>query len=144
MFVGNYTHQIDQKGRIRVPAKFREIVGKDFTILKGDNHCLKFYSKEETENLYSRLNQVRPTDREAMKTVRMIMSSAFIPEEDSQGRFVLPNDLKTFMGATKKIIFIGLGDHFELWDYDRWMEYAGDDSDNSFDDNLQALAEYGF
>ena len=144
MFVGNFIHQIDQKGRIRVPAKFREQVGKEFTILKGDNHCLQFYSKEETEKLYEKFGEVRATDREAIKTVRMIMSSAYIPEEDAQGRFILPQELKTFMGANKQIIFIGSGSHFELWDYDRWNEYVGADSDNSFDENLQALANYGF
>ncbi len=144
MFVGNFIHQIDSKGRIRVPAKFRKDIGEEFTILKGDNGCLKFYSKEETENLYKRLNQVPITNKDGMRAVRKIMSSAYIPEEDGQGRFVLPAELRNFMHATKQVIFIGLGNTFELWDYDRWQEYSGEDDDASFDENLQCLAEYGF
>lgn len=144
MFIGNFIHQIDQKGRIRVPAKFRAEIGNGYTILKGDNGCLKFYSEKETEALYERLNQVPVTDIEGMKAVRMIMSSAYIPEEDSQGRFVLPQELRNFIKANKQIIFIGLGNRFELWSYDKWVEYSGDDTDKSFDDNIKSLAKYGF
>ncbi len=144
MFIGNFIHQIDQKGRIRVPAKFRTEIGNGYTILKGDNGCLKFYSEKETEALYEKLNQVPVTDTEGMKAVRMIMSSAYIPEEDSQGRFVLPQELRNFIKANKQIIFIGLGNRFELWSYDKWVEYSGEDTDKSFDDNIKSLAKYGF
>lgn len=144
MFIGNFIHQIDQKGRIRVPAKFRAEIGNGYTILKGDNGCLKFYSEYETEGLYERLSEVPVSDKEGIKAVRMIMSSAFIPEEDNQGRFVLPQELKSFIKANKQIIFIGMGNMFELWSYEKWTEYSGEDQDKSFDDNLQALARYGF
>lgn len=144
MFIGNFIHQIDGKGRIRVPAKFRADIGNGYTILKGDNGCLKFYSEKETEVLYEKLNKVPQTNKAGMKAVRMIMSSAFIPEEDSQGRFVLPSELKKYIGATKQIIFIGLGNNFELWSYENWLEYSGEDTNNSFDENIQALAEFGF
>ena len=144
MFIGNFIHQIDGKGRIRVPAKFRADIGNGYTILKGDNGCLKFYSEKETENLYEKLNKVPATNKAGMKAVRMIMSSAFIPEEDSQGRFVLPSEFRKHIGAEKQIIFIGLGNNFELWSLEKWQEYSGEDNNNSFDENIQALAEFGF
>lgn len=144
MFQSNYEHQIDQKGRIRIPAKFKAEIGNNYTIIKGDSRCLSFLPENVANEVFSKLSKVPASNKEAYRAVRNIMSSAFTPEEDNQGRFILPQDLRAFIGADKQIIFVGMVDHFELWSKEHWKEYLGDSVEQSFDDNIAALAEYGF
>lgn len=141
MFLGEYHHQLDEKNRLRIPAKMRGELGTSYVVMKGSSNCLFVYSSDEMQNLMNeKLKTVPLSDIKAQKSIRMLFSSAFVVEEDSQGRFILPQNLKEFAGVKKNIVSIGVGNRIELWSEENWQEYnTGED----FDTILGDLSQYG-
>ena len=140
MFIGTYRHQIDEKCRLRMPSKFKEALGEGFIVAKGTNGCLFAFSASEFENLYKKLENVSMFDLEAQKPVRSLLASAFVTEEDKQGRILLPPELRNYAKIVKNIVTIGVGNRVEIWSEECFNAY---NTSESYDDAASALAKYG-
>jgi MraZ protein len=141
MLLGEFHHQLDEKNRIRIPAKLRSKLGTNYIVMKGTSNCLFIYSSEEMQKLLSeKLKEVPLSDVKAQKSVRMLFSSGYEVEEDSQGRFILPQNLREFASIQKNVVSIGVGNRIELWDEERWQQY---NTDIDFDKLLGDLSQYG-
>ena len=141
MFMGEYNHSIDAKGRMIVPAKFREQLGNEFVVTKGLDGCLFVYSNEEWHRIEENLRDKPLTSREARKFMRFFFAGAATCEVDKQGRILLPASLRELAGLTKDVVFVGMASHIEIWDratYDDKMNL--DDIDISrIADNLESM-----
>jgi MraZ protein len=138
---GEFFHQIDAKGRVRVPGKLKSALGENAMITKGTNGCLFLFSSEELQTtVYEKLINVPMSDVEAARPLRIIFSSAQELEEDNQGRTMLPKNLREYAGISKDVVFIGVGNRAEIWNreaYDKYMNGA------DFDKALGTLKDYG-
>ena len=142
MFFGQYAHQVDQKGRMRLPAKFKTELGNRVHFIKGTDGCLFVFSDEEFNKFASSLQSVSLFNTKAQPAVRAMLASGFQIEEDNQGRFLLPQYLKNYAGIVKNIVFVGVGNRVELWDESRWQQYS-EKSDSDFNDTLAVLENLG-
>lgn len=141
MFIGEYNHNIDAKGRAIVPAKFRDELGDKFIVTQELDNCLALYTMESWNELVAKLNKLPTTNRKATAYKRFKLASAFECEPDGNGRIMIPQKLRDYAGITKEIVSAGNGDKVEIWDKARWEEY---NSSYDFDDeSLDSLSEFG-
>lgn len=141
MFIGEYIHNIDAKGRAIVPAKFREELGEKFIVTQELDNCLALYTMESWNELVSKLNKLPTTNRKANAYKRFKLASAFECEPDGNGRIMIPLKLREYASITKEIVSAGNGDKVEIWDKTKWEEY---NSSYVFDDeSLESLSEFG-
>lgn len=122
MFMGEYNHTIDEKGRIIIPAKLRTELGDNFVITRGLDNCLAIYTSDGWKNIIEQYKQL-PNIGETRSFLRFIISGATTLEFDKQGRINIPSTLIDFAGLTKDCSIIGVGEHLEIWNKDRWNEY---------------------
>ena len=139
MFLGSFRHQIDQKNRMRVPAKFKQELGSNFVVTKGTSSCL-FLLPEQNNSLLQKISEVPVFNTEAQKSVRAILSSAFVAEEDGQGRVLLPKELVNHAGIVKNIVFVGVGSRVEVWAEEKWNAY---NESTDFDAATKVLKDFG-
>ncbi len=139
MFFGEYSHTLDAKCRLRLPSKLK-VPGGTYVVTKGSNNCLFVFDKQYFDNEFmSKLSHVPTFDLVGQKSLRAFMSSCYLVEEDSQGRWVLPSALKEHAQIDKDIVIVGVGNRMEIWAYDKWHAYlAGSD----YDATLSDLAKY--
>ncbi len=135
MFMGEYNHTIDAKGRMIVPSKFREQLGNEFVVTKGLDGCLFVYSQEEWTNIEEKFKQVSLTTKDARKFSRFFFAGAATVEVDKQGRILLPSVLREFAGLEKDIVSVGVLSRIEIWSKDKWQE------SNEYDD-MDEIAEH--
>ncbi len=136
---GEYKHSIDAKGRLAIPAKLREELGDHFTVTKGLDGCLAIYPDAEWEGLEQRIRSM-PMSK-ARDLQRFFFSAAFDAELDSQGRILLPANLRKYAGLTKETVVIGAFNHAEIWDAEKWAQY----NDNINEERIiEAMEELGF
>lgn len=119
MLIGEYHHNIDEKGRLIIPAKFREEIGNRFIITKGLDGCLFVYSLAEWEKIVGRLKRLPFTKKDARIFSRFFLASATICEFDHQGRVNLMNSLTLYAGIKKECAIIGVNDRLEIWALDK-------------------------
>ena len=121
-FSGNYTHNIDPKGRVTIPAAYREALGERFTIgLNNDFSAIALYPVEKWQDMSERLNRIPDSDVRGMAYVRLIKAFSFTEQQlDGQGRVLLPAALRKKAGMEKAIRFVGVGRYLEIWDEDRF------------------------
>ena len=120
MFMGEYNHTIDEKGRIIVPSKFREALGENFVVTQGLDGCLFLYSYEEWENFVEGLKKL-PGNKEARQLQRYFMAGAAQCEVDKQGRILIPQKLRVQAGLLKDVVFVGVLSKIEIWRRERWL-----------------------
>ena len=142
MLIGTYRHSVDAKKRMRMPSKFKAELGANFVITKGNSGNLFVFSNEQFSALYEKMVSLPLFDEEAQKPIRKFLSSAFEAEEDNQGRFLLPANLREFAGITKDVVFVGVGNRAELWSEDSWNKYCLDNETN-FDEIISELGKNG-
>ncbi len=135
MFMGEYSHTIDSKGRLIVPSKFRENLGDEFVVTKGLDGCLFVYSQDEWKNIEEKFKQVSLTTKDARKFSRFFFAGAATVEVDKQGRILLPSVLREFAGLEKDIVSVGVLSRIEIWSKDKWQE------SNEYDD-MDEIAEH--
>ncbi|MBP2639508.1 MAG: cell division protein MraZ [Firmicutes bacterium] len=123
MFMGEYQHNVDSKGRVILPAKFRELLGEMFVATKGLDRCLFIYPKEEWTILEEKLKKLPLAKQEARAFVRFFFSGAAELEFDKQGRVLLPNNLRDYAGLEKDIVVVGVSSRIEIWDKQAWIDY---------------------
>jgi MraZ protein len=140
MFIGEYKHNLDSKGRIIIPSKFREELHTTFILTRGLDGCLTIYSLKQWEKLFEEVNKLPTTKKAARQYVRMLTSTATECTLDSQGRIVVPSFLSKPVNITKECVVIGANDHIEIWDKQSWENYYVDAS-NSFEEVAENLSE---
>lgn len=123
MFIGEYEHTVDAKGRVIMPAKLRDDIGEKFILTKGLDGCLFAYSQTEWTNFEEKLKTLPLTNKNARDFVRFFLSGAIECEIDKQGRFLIPNNLREAAGLVKETVIIGVGTRIEIWDKEKWTEY---------------------
>ncbi len=122
MFMGEYNHTIDTKGRLIIPAKFREVLGDSFVVTKGLDGCLFVYDNTEWSAFEDKLKTLPLTNKEARKFVRFFLAGAASVEVDKQGRILIPSVLREFAVLDKEVVLAGVGRRIEIWSKDRWEE----------------------
>ena len=136
MFYGEYKHGIDQKGRIILPARFREICvenGYDrFFLTRGLDQCIFMFTEQEWRQQEQKFKALSFTRKESRSFNRLFFSGAVEVLPDKQGRFVLPPFLKTYADIQQKIVVLGISNRIEIWDEDQWMKFY-DTSNQSFE-----------
>ena len=142
MFFGTHKLSLDDKNRMRLPAKFRAKIGNDFVLCLGTDGCLFVMSEEEFSNFISKIENVPLSSHDKQNAIRAITSKIFTPEEDNQGRFILPSELKRIVKINKKVVFMGVMNRIEIWSEELYNEKFGIAS-SSIDDSIDSLKEYG-
>ena len=120
MFMGEYAHNINKKGRIIIPAKFREELDSRIIVTRGLDGCLNGYTKSQWDIIYDQLLKLPSTKKDARMFVRMMTSKAAECEIDNQGRVLLPSSLITLAQITKECRIIGAANHIEIWAKEKW------------------------
>lgn len=123
MFIGEYQHNIDEKGRLAIPAKFREKLSKGAVVTKGLDNCLFLYTKEEWKKLATKLASLPISKANTRAFARLMLAGAMDVQLDKQGRIVLPEYLRKYAGMNKKTIVAGLFNRLELWEENEWNKY---------------------
>ena len=124
VFFGEYQVSFSAPGRLVLPKKLRELLkGNTFILTKGFNLCLAGFDKEDWEGRAKDLLQVSLLEQENIEKRRFVFSSVVYPEIDDQGRFIIPKNLMVHSDLSNKAVIIGVGDHFEIWDPDKWEKY---------------------
>lgn len=141
MFIGEYSHSLDNKNRMIIPAKLREELGGKFIITKGLDGCLYAYPIEEWKVLEEKLKSLPLTNKDARAFVRFFFSGASEIEIDKQGRGLIPQNLLEYAGISKEIISIGVLTKVEIWSKEKWEDY----NDNNIDYNelAEKMSELG-
>jgi len=123
MFIGEYNHNLDDKGRVAVPAKFRALLRGGAVVTKGLDNCLFLYTKKEWQELAVKLAKlpIGPANTRAFS--RLMLAGAMAVDFDNQGRIMLPEYLRKFAGLKKKLVIAGLYSRLEIWDEKAWHKY---------------------
>ena len=133
MLMGEFHHNIDDKGRLIIPSKFRSELGDKFVVTRGLDKCLFVYSMKEWEKNVSRLKSLPFTNKDARNFTRFFLSGAVECEFDRQGRINITSPLVRYAGLTKECVIIGANDRLEIWSSESWEKF--------FTDNEVAVAD---
>ena len=133
MFMGEYHHTIDEKGRIIIPSKFREDLGEKFIITRGIENCLFLYSLSSWEKITNKLESLPFTKKDARQFVRFFLSGATTAEFDKQGRVNVTSPLISYADLQKDCVVIGTGDRLEIWSQENWNAFFESASSNMSD-----------
>ena len=136
MYMGEYHHNIDDKGRLIIPSKFRRPLGSSFVITRGIENCLFVYSKEDFQKIVEKLESLPFTKKDARNFTRFFLSGAADAEFDKQGRINISAPLINYANLKKECVVIGVGDRLEIWSLEDWANYF-----NSAKDNMSDIAE---
>ena len=140
MLMGEYSHSLDTKGRLIMPAKLRQDIGDKFILTKGLDGCLFAFSQEEWLNFEEKLKSLPLSDKNARNFVRFFLSGATECEIDKQGRFLIPNNLRTAANLDKDVVIIGVGTRLEIWNKETWEKC---DEEISADEIAENMANLG-
>ncbi|HHX33147.1 MAG TPA: division/cell wall cluster transcriptional repressor MraZ [Mollicutes bacterium] len=144
MFMGEYHHNVDDKGRLIIPSKFRQELGDKFIVTRGLDKCLFVYSLDDWNKIVSRLKTLPFTNKDARNFTRFFLSGATECEFDRQGRINITSPLVTYADLTKECVIIGANDRLEIWSSKSWSEFLSENEDNLADiaENLFTSGEY--
>ncbi len=134
MFMGEYNHAIDTKGRLIIPSKFREELGEEFVVTKGLDGCLFVFPNEAWQEFEKKLSTLPLTNKGARQFSRFFVAGATACELDKQGRILLPLSLREFAGLDKDVVLAGMLNKIEIWSKEKWLE-------NSSYDDMDEIAE---
>ena len=136
MFIGEYHHTIDDKGRLIIPSKFRTELGDKFVITRGIENCLFAYPTDRWEQIVHKLESLPFTKKDARNFTRFFLSGATVAEFDKQGRINITSPLINYAGIEKDCVVIGTGDRLEIWAQNAWEMFF-----NSASINMSDIAE---
>lgn len=123
MLLGTHSPRLDDKGRLTLPAKFRDDLAEGVVITRGQERCLYVFSKREFAGVHEKIRQAPVTSEEARKYLRVFLSGATDEIPDKQGRVLLPQILREYAGLNKELTIIGVGARAEIWDATSWQKY---------------------
>lgn len=131
MFIGEYIHTIDNKGRLAIPTKFRNKLANGAVVTRGLDNCLWLYPKEEWDKLAEKLSTLPISQADARAFARLMLAGAMDVELDKQGRIILPSYLRNFAGIKNKVVITGVYNRLEIWDIENWNKYKKGAEENS-------------
>lgn len=143
MFMGEYQHSVDAKGRLIIPSKFREALGNTFVITRGLDNCLFGYPMDEWRKLEEKLKDLPMTKKDARAFARFFFSGATEVELDKQGRINIPSNLATYAKLEKECVILGVSTKIEIWSKELWEEYFNK-AEESFNDIAENLIGFDF
>ena len=139
MFIGEYNHTLDSKGRLIVPSKLRESLGERFFLTKGLDGCLSVYPTEEWGFFMGKLKKLPMTNKDARKFSRFFLAGATECEIDKQGRILIPANLREFAKLEKDAVIVGVGTRLEIWDKEIWQKCDENISADEIAENMIML-----
>ena len=142
MLVGEYTHSIDPKKRLAIPAKFRKEIGDKAVLTRGLDSCLFLFPVSEWQSLAEKLGKLPFGQQDSRGFVRLLLAGASEVEMDQLGRILVPDYLKEYAGLRKNIVIAGLFNKLEIWDEIKWKNYKAGLEKNS-DRIAEKLGELG-
>ncbi len=142
MLIGEFTHSIDDKGRIAIPAKFRALFKSGIVVTKGLDNCLFIYSKEEWEKLAQKLTSLPISQASSRAFARLMLAGAMAASLDGQGRIMVPEYLRQYAGLDKKAVLAGLYNRLEVWSTDAWEKFK-QETEKAHVDIAEKLRELG-
>jgi MraZ protein len=140
VFMGEFQHSIDEKGRLFMPAKFRDALGSSFVITRGLDECLFVYPQSEWKILEGKLKELPFTRKDARAFVRFFFSGATESELDKQGRTLIPANLREYAHLERDCVIIGVSNRVEIWAKETWESYSASAAD-SFADIAESLVD---
>lgn len=123
MFLGTFEPRLDDKGRLILPAKFREKLAAGVVLTRGQERCLYAFPTREFEEMHDRLRQAPVTSKQARDYLRVFLSGAMDDQPDKQGRITIPANLRQYAGLQRELAVIGAGTRIEIWDSGAWETY---------------------
>ena len=142
MFLGEYTHNIDTKKRVAIPAKFRGEVGKKIIITRGLDNCLFVFTQKEWKKLAEKLGALPFGKKDARGFSRLMLAGAMEVNVDNLGRILIPDYLKTYASLKKQVVVTGVYNRLEIWDMKNWEIYKRK-SERDADNMAERLSELG-
>jgi MraZ protein len=142
MFIGEHSHTIDNKGRLSIPAKYREALSEGVVVTRGLDHCLFLYTRTEWEKIAKRLSELPISQKSSRAFSRLMLAGAWDAELDSQGRVIIPQYLREYASVSKHVIVAGLYNRVEIWEEDAWQDYKQKTEANS-DEIAEGMADLG-
>ena len=139
MFMGEYNHIIDAKGRLIIPARFRELLGEEFILTKGLDGCLSIYPMDAWEAFETKLRALPLTNKNARTFTRFFVAGATNCELDRQGRILVPQTLREFAGLEKEVVLTGNLDRIEIWSKEKWSENCNYDDMDIIAESMQDM-----
>ncbi len=140
MFIGEYIHNLDSKGRIIIPSRFRDELEDSFILTRGLDGCLTIYSLKQWEKIFEELNKLPNTKKATRQYIHMLTSKACECSFDNQGRIAIPAFLSKAVNIVKECAVIGVNDHIEIWDRETWETYY-DQASDSFEEVAESLSD---
>lgn len=137
MLYGEFQHNMDQKGRVTVPLKFREDLGDKFYVCKGLDNCLFVYSESQWQSLIDKIADMPVV--QARNIQRFMFAGAADVEPDKQGRILLPASLREYAGLKKEVTVTGSGSRAEIWDTEAWKAYMDTQTQETLESAMEAL-----
>lgn len=137
MLIGEYQHNIDPKGRVAVPNKFRDDLGLCFYVTKGLDGCLFVLSQKEWESLENKIRSMPISKARSLQ--RFFFSGAAQVQTDKQGRILLPQPLRKYATLTKEVTFLGTGNRVEIWDTKKWKDFNSELTEDSIAQAMDML-----
>ena len=142
MFIGEYAHSLDTKGRLAIPAKFRRALTRGAVVTRGLDNCLFLYTQEEWKKLVDKLSTLPVSQSQARAFARLMLAGAMDVKLDKQGRIILPEYLRRFAGLKKSTIIAGLFSRLEIWDEAKWEKYK-QKTESKADEIAEQMGELG-
>ncbi len=142
MILGEYRHNLDTKGRLAIPAKFREKIEAGAIITRGLDRCLFVFGPQEWENLVQKLTALPLAQANSRAFVRLMLAGASDAKPDTQGRILIPDYLRKYAGLKKGTVVAGLYNRFEIWDEEEWNAYK-QKTESTSDEIAEKLGELG-
>ena len=139
MLIGEYEHSLDVKGRLIMPAKFREDIGEKFIITKGLDGCLFAFSTAEWKKFEEKLSVLPISNKDARAFSRFFFAGAMDCEIDKQGRFLISSNLREFAGLIKDVVIIGMNSRVEIWSKEKWNECDENISADAIAEKMEML-----
>ena len=139
MFMGEYNHVIDAKGRLIIPARFRELLGEEFIMTRGLDGCLSVYPMDAWEAFETKLRALPLTNKNARTFTRFFVAGATNCELDKQGRILVPQTLREFAGLEKEVVLTGNLDRIEIWSKEKWSENCNYDDMDSIAESMRDM-----
>jgi len=142
MLLGEYQHNLDNKGRVAIPAKFKEKLGGGAIITRGLDNCLFVFANKEWENLAAKLVALPLAQSNSRAFSRLMLAGAMDAPIDGQGRILIPDYLRQYAGLKKQVVITGLYNRVEIWDMEKWQEYKKK-TESASDEIAEKLGQLG-
>lgn len=142
MLLGQYRHTVDKKGRVVLPARFREELSRGCIVTKGQERCLYVFPMERWEEEAEKYRKLPRTDARARRLTRAFFAGALDQELDTAGRIQIPVRLRDYAGLGREVAVIGVEERVEIWDSAAWDQYDAE-ADNYYSNIEEAFSDFG-